>query len=96
MGEYVGPRRIDAFMGYALARWHREQEETAYRIYMSDSVNAYAQGKYLQARYWELLHPRKVEDAADVVASVVERAGLVMISEPIGPCGNDQGGGPGL
>lgn len=53
-------------MRYAAARMKRDVEDLAYRIYLTDGIKTMTQtladsfgGKYIQARYWDILHPQE-------------------------------------
>lgn len=53
----------------------------AYKIYMSDSIYGYCQGKVLGERYFNLINKKVVVDnrsADDIALDVITKAGLVV------------------
>ena len=63
----------------------------SYRIYVTDSLQLSAEGKYISKRWWSMVDPHKKEmDADRVISDIVNRAGLeVLHSEPSRPSGED-------
>lgn len=69
-------------MRYARAKWKEYQENLAYRIYITDSLQLYSQNKYFTKRYIDLIHPHANEwDANEVAFDIIKRAGLKMETE---------------
>ena len=75
---------------YCIARYKREQEEKAYRVYVTDALRLtventakYAGGSYIKARYIDVIEPKKVDNRTgdEIVADIIKRAGLVVKSE---------------
>ena len=65
-------------MRYVRARVETENRETAYKIYMTDSIYYYTQNKGLSERYADLLKkkPTKVKSAQEIVDETFLKAGL--------------------
>lgn len=82
LGEYVGVPRLDMFARYCLARYKREMEDLAFRVYVTDALQLLPQSKYPASRYYEVIHPSEEIDAELVIADVVSKAGLVITGEP--------------
>lgn len=61
----------------------RDQRELAYRIYVADSINLDAQGKYMAQRFSALMRPERVDErpAEEIAHDIIARAGLEVISE---------------
>ena len=75
---------------YCIARYKREQEEKAYRVYVTDALRLtventakFAGGNYIKARYIDVIEPKKVDNRTgdEIVADTIKRAGLVVNSE---------------
>ena len=75
---------------YCIARYKREQEEKAYRVYVTDALRLtventakFAGGNYIKARYIDIIEPKKVDTRTGdvIVADIIKRAGLVVKSE---------------
>lgn len=75
MGEYVGVKRLDVFINYALYRLRERQQDDLYKAYMSDHIKALTGSK---TRWIELIKPPKKIDADKVAADIINRAGLVI------------------
>lgn len=69
---------MDVFLAYAQARFIKEQKEQVFKAYMADAAHYAPQGKYLQSRYLDLLERGEAMDPEEVLAHVVEKAGLVI------------------
>ena len=80
LGSYCGPRRADVAAMYCMREYRREQEETSYRVYVTDSLRLRAEGKYVSARWYDIVHPPERVDAGKVISEVVTGAGLEVIS----------------
>lgn len=74
-------------MRYAKAKIRTELTQTAYRIYISDTLKVIAEntarsvpeGKYPTKRLVEILHPVKERSAEEIIESVIKNAELVVI-----------------
>ena len=80
-------------MRYALAQYRREQEDKAYRIYVTDALRLISEntasavgGKYITARFADVIAPPKEEDnrtCEEITAEIIARCGLVVNNESI-------------
>lgn len=80
-------------MRYVLAQYRREQEDKAYRIYVTDALRLISEntassvgGKYITARFADVIAPPKEEDnrtCEEITAEIIERCGLVVNDESI-------------
>lgn len=63
-----------------LARYRRERDEMAFKVYVTDSLYLMGQQKFIGRRWYDQVRPKVYEDidAAEVVADVTKRAGLVV------------------
>lgn len=77
----MGTPRLDVFARYCLARFKREKQELAFRVYMTDAVRLIPQSQYPASRYWELINPPEQIDPEQVISDVASRAGLVITGE---------------
>lgn len=87
-GQYTGSRSVKAFLRYALAQYRHEREDEAYRIYVTDALRLVAEntaasvcGKYLTARFADVIAPPKEEDkktCEEITAEIIARCGLVV------------------
>ena len=57
---------------YCIASFQREQEETAYKVYISDTLKLIAentakvsQGNYINVRYYDLINPKPVDNRTE-------------------------------
>ena len=75
---------------YCIARYKREQEEKAYRVYVTDALRLtventakFAGGNYIKARYIDVIEQKKVDERTgdEIVEDIIKRAGLVVKSE---------------
>lgn len=68
------------FIRYFNRRFRREQEDMAYRTYVTDSLYLRDRGKTHTARWIDVVRPRAAEDVDPqrVLDDLVERAGLVV------------------
>ena len=73
-----------------MSRYKREQEEKAYRVYVTDALRLtventakYAGGSYIKSRYIDVIEPKKVDNRTgdEIVADIIKRAGLVVKHE---------------
>lgn len=76
MGEYVGAKRLDVFIYYAMARFEKEAAEKVYRVYITDHLKALcgSNGK----RWIDWIEPPPDFDADEIAADIINRAGLVL------------------
>lgn len=67
-------------MRYCNRRFRREQEDMAYRTYVTDSLYLRDRGKTHTTRWINIVRPRAAEDVDPqrVLDDLVERAGLVV------------------
>lgn len=74
-------------MRYCIAKNREMQEEKAYRIYMSDTLNIiakntgrYAGGEFMTVRYADLINPKPRDERSceEITADVIKRCGLVV------------------
>lgn len=80
-------------MRYVLAQYRREQEDKAYRIYVTDALRLISEntassvgGKYITARFADVIAPPKEEDnrtCEEITAEIIARCGLVVTNESI-------------
>lgn len=80
-------------MRYVLAQYRREQEDKAYRIYVTDTLRLISEntassvgGKYITARFADVIAPPKEEDnrtCEEITAEIIARCGLVVNNESI-------------
>ena len=80
-------------MRYVLAQYRREQEDKAYRIYVADALRLISEntassvgGKYITARFADVIAPPKEEDnrtCEEITAEILARCGLVVNNESI-------------
>lgn len=68
VGEYRGPRILNMFMRYVGSKIAQRQEETAYRIYITDALlvigentKRFAGGSSMKVRYADILYPKPEE-----------------------------------
>ena len=80
-------------MRYVLAQYRRGQEDKAYRIYVTDALRLISEntassvgGKYITARFADVIAPPKEEDnrtCEEITAEIIARCGLVVNDESI-------------
>ena len=80
-------------MRYVLAEYQQEQEGKAYRIYVTDVLRLISEntassvgGKYITARFADVIAPPKEEDkrtCEEITADIIARCGLVVKNESI-------------
>ena len=80
-------------MRYVLAQYRREQEDKAYRIYVTDALRLISEntassvgGKYITARFADVIASPKEEDTRtceEITADIIARCGLVVKNESI-------------
>ena len=80
-------------MRYVLAQYRREQEDKAYRIYVTDALRLISEntassvgGKYITARFADVIAPPKEEDnrtCEEITAEIIARCGLVVKNESV-------------
>lgn len=80
-------------MRYVLAQYRWEQEDKAYRIYVTDALRLISEntassvgGKYITARFADVIAPPKEEDnrtCEEITAEIIARCGLVVNNESI-------------
>lgn len=73
LGEYRGPGRSHAVMGYMVQRRKERAIEQAYRIYVTDSLRAIPQGQYIKGRFFDLTREHEDIDEKAIVAHVVSK-----------------------
>lgn len=94
IGEYVGPKRADMLVMYAVARRSVIYEEMLYRHYSTELVRLWHKGMTFSQGYLEYRSPRPTETRAaeDIIADVTARAGITLEDEdePARPHGEDR------
>ena len=70
---------MDAFMNYVLERARQRRERDMFRRYVADSVHLHGKGMYIGQTLGEMLHPPERFDPEEVLAGVIEGAGLEVI-----------------
>lgn len=65
-------------MRYVKAKWDDHQKSLAYRIYISDTLFAMAQQKYLTKRYVDLISNEPQDDRSgdEIALDVIAKCGL--------------------
>lgn len=66
-------------MRYVKYRYITDAEEMAYRIYISDSLQAQGEGKYITKRYYEIIRPTEQVDeksADEIAVNIIKGMGL--------------------
>jgi len=63
---------------YLQAKKKAQEEELAYRVYVSDALFYYPQNKGLTVRYYDLIFPKKEDTRTgdEIALSVISRLGL--------------------
>lgn len=63
------------------ARFEEQQRGEVFRVYAAKALQSIPQGKYVQADYWELTHPRPVDPRTgdEIAADVITRLGLEVV-----------------
>ena len=71
-------------MRYAVARYNQNQRDTAYRIYVTDTLRIISRntGAYAQKRFIEILDPKCSDDRTgeEIAVDVIKSAGLEVVS----------------
>ena len=64
-----------------MARYRKERDDMAFKVYVTDSLYLMGQRKFIGRRWYDQVRPKVYEDidAAEVVADVTKRAGLVVV-----------------
>jgi hypothetical protein len=70
LGEYRGPSRFHAFVGYALARRRERSKLAAYRVYVTESLRLIPQSKYIPHELEYYLTPHEDIDAEAIIDKV--------------------------
>lgn len=65
-------------MRYVKAKWEKSQRDLAYRIYITDSLYAFGQGKVMSERFINLIKSEESDGRSgdEVAADVINRLGL--------------------
>ena len=76
-------------VGYMRAMHQHEQEETAYRVYVTESLRLIPQQKCLSKGFADIIDGSDTMDvdAEEIVDDVISRAGLVVRNGPTEPSG---------
>lgn len=58
-----------------------QTEELSFRVYVTDSLRAQGEGKYLAERWADLIRPAPRDDRTpdEIAADVITRAGLTLV-----------------
>lgn len=69
------------FVQFTKARYRKERDDMAFKVYVTDSLYLMGQRKFLNRRWYDQVRPKVYDDidAAAVVADVTKRAGLVVV-----------------
>lgn len=70
---------MDAFAAYVVHKARQRHERDAFRYYIADSLHYRGKGMFIERRLDEILHPPKAIDPEEVLAGVIEGAGLEVI-----------------
>lgn len=72
LGEYRGPKKISAFIRYAIACARYEERLEAYRIYISDTMFYEHQNKGFTMRYIDIVEPQTYTgpSSEEVIANI--------------------------
>lgn len=70
--------RVRGYFASLAEEIKRQQEEFVFRVYLTDSIRAQAQGRYMQSRWVDIVNPPKIDtrDPDTRLAEFIERAGL--------------------
>ena len=65
-------------MRYVKAKWQDRQQDFAYRIYITDSLYYMGRNQMLEKRYYDVIHPPKVDNRSgnEIAMDVIQRLGL--------------------
>lgn len=65
-------------MRYVVARYNQEQRETAYRIFVTESLALIPQNKYLQNKYIDMIQIKHTDNRSgdEIARDVINRIGL--------------------
>lgn len=70
-------------MRYAAARYQRMMRETAFRLYVTDTLYYSARGQILNQRYADLINikteAKDNRSGDEIAADIIKRAGLVVV-----------------
>jgi hypothetical protein len=69
LGDYSGPKRSHALVMYCTSRARQRNLLHAYRVYVTDSLQAAPEGKRLTRRYADLVEQSRTEEI-DVNATI--------------------------
>lgn len=84
VGEYRGPRSLNAFMRYVVSKIVQRREEVAYRIYITDALlvigqntQRFAGGSTMKMRYKDILFPAPEETrtAEEIKQHIISKLG---------------------
>lgn len=75
LGDYRGPSRFHAFVMWSVARSRQRAKETAFRVYVTDSLQMAPQGMYLSRRYADALAPKQEIDVDAIIDHVADLLG---------------------
>lgn len=77
LGDYRGPRRIDAFTRYVVAKRRRDSIEKSYRVYVTDSLMYAPQMMYMSKRWADWAYGKATQkdarSAEDIVSDITAR-----------------------
>lgn len=75
LGEYRGPSHFHAFVRYCTERTRQRAKLLSYRTYVTDSLQAAVQGKYLTRRWSDIIAPHEDIDVDATIEHVIARLG---------------------
>ena len=73
-----------------MSKANQAARDTAYRVYVTDfliliaeNTANFSRGRYVKARYCDIIHPAKVDTRTgdEIVEDIIKRAGLVVKPE---------------
>lgn len=69
-------------MRYAISSYKKSRLELAYRIYVTDSLQALAQNKYIKQRWYDAVKPERIDPRSgeEIARDILSRAGIEVIS----------------
>ena len=66
---------------YVFSKYKKNQQETLFKDYVSNSLRLIPQNKYIKKTYSELLTPEKEKTGEEIVIDIITRHGLKVRTE---------------